>query len=229
MKIIVSVRQLADADRPIRVDAAGDIQVIRWIANPVDEVAVDRAVQLRDAGSEAEIVAVSTCEEYLLSALARGADRGFLVDAVDDRSFAKALAEVAHREKPDLILMGDGEAGPRLAGALDIPQATHVETVDLVDTGIRVTRRLAKFREVLDLTFPAVVTLHSSQSVPKIISLYAIVDARNKHVERSSSATDASPDITVISAEAAPKSRLGKMVGSVDELIHALREEARVI
>jgi len=228
MKIIVLVRQIPDRSRLIRVDANGHVDAVRWITNPVDEVAVDRAVVLRDEGIDAEIVAVSTDEAHLLSALARGADRGYLIEDGDDRSIAKSLVALAQRELADLILMGDGECGPRLAGALEFPQATSVETFEIVDTGLRVTRRLAKYLEVLDLTLPAVVTLHPSLVVPKIVSLYAIVEARHKRIDKLPSA-GSDRDVTVISAEAAPKTRLGRLVTSVDELVHALREEARVI
>jgi len=224
MKIIVLVRQIPDPDRPIRVDANGHVDVVRWIANPGDEVAVDRAVEL-----DAEVIAVSTDDAHLLSALARGAGRGYLVDAaVDDRTLANALVEIAHRESPDLILMGDGECGPRLAGVLDIAQATLVTSLDLVDGGVRITRKLPRSLEVLEVNLPAVVTLHPSLNIPKLISLYAIVDAREKPVE-SLTITPVDSGIEVISAETAPKTRLGRMVGSVDELVHALREEARVI
>jgi len=223
MKIIVLVRQIPDPDRPIRVDANGHVDIVRWIANPVDEVAVDRAVEL-----DTEVIAVSTDEACLLSAMARGAGRGYLVDAVDDRALAKALVEIARRETPDLILMGDGEAGPRLAGALGMAQATGAANLDLVDGGVRVTRKLPGSLEVLELNMPAVVTLHRSLSVPKLISLYAIVDARDKPIERLTVAPPES-GIQVIGAEAVPKTRIGRMVESVDELVHALREEARVI
>ena len=224
MKIIVLVRAIPDPHRPIHIDAHGRVDVVRWIANPVDEVAVDIAATLPDA----EIVAVSTCDEYLLSALARGADHGYLVDAADDRALAKTLVEIAGREQPDLILMGDGECGPRLAGALDISQATGVISLNIVETSLQVSRRLPKAIEVLSLALPAVVTLHASLNFPKLLSLYDIVDTREKKVERLPS-IEPSSDITMLSASAAPKARLGRMVNNVDELVHVLREEARVI
>src|SRR3569833_235437 len=122
MKILAPVRTMPDPTRPIRVDKTGTVDIMRWIANPIDEHAVDRAVAMHVD----EIVAVATRDDILLSALARGANRGILVDTVDDRAFAAALVDIARAENPDLILLGDGEAGPRLAGALGLPQATGV-------------------------------------------------------------------------------------------------------
>ena len=224
MKILAPVRTMPDPTRPIRVDKTGTVDIMRWIANPIDEHAVDRAVAMHVD----EIVAVATRDDILLSALARGANRGILVDTVDDRAFAAALVDIARAENPDLILLGDGEAGPRLAGALGLPQATGVDGLDFIDGGVRVSCKLPRYREVIELTLPAVIALHPSAGIPKLISLHAIVDAREKRVDHHKQAAVTS-GYHVTKSEAAPKSRLGKMVGSVDELVHALREEARVI
>jgi electron transfer flavoprotein alpha/beta subunit len=227
MKIIVPIRKVPDPNRPIRVSTTGEIQFIRWIASRADEAAVDEAVRL--AGSAGEVVAVSAHEELLLSGLARGAARGLLVDIDEPRAMAAALAEIARREQPDLILMGDdGETGPRTAGILGAGQATSTRVIELIDAGVRVTRELARSREVLELSFPAVLCLHPSFAVPKIVSLYDIVDARGKIVERLS-VPHALSGLTVVEATAAPSTRLGRIVTSVDELLTALREEARVI
>ena len=248
MKIIVPIRSIPDPDRPIRVTTAGEIDVVRWIANPVDEAAVNEAVRL--AGDDGEVIVVSTNEEHLLSGLARGAARGVLIyshplpegkgatgtspqpspwKGEGARGWSKALVVIVGREQADVVLMGDdGELGPRLAGALGVPQATQVQSIDLVTSGLRVTRELTREREVLDLSLPAVVCLQPSFFVPRLISLYAIVDAREKSVERMATAP-AENGVTVIEAVTAPSRRIGRMVGSVDELVDALREEARVL
>lgn len=234
MKIIVPIRSVSDPERPIRVDGI-DVRVTRWIVSGGDEAAIDEAVRLREIHSDVEIVAVAfgtMAEELVLSALARGADRGYIAEIEDagPRGVAHGLAEIARREQADFVLMGDdGETGPRLAGMLGVPQAAHVGRIELLGGGVRVDRRLPRLRETLELTLPAVVTLARSTHLPRLISLYDIVAAREKPVESINIDMPITAGVTVVESQAVPAERRLRMVANVDELVSALREEARVI
>jgi len=229
MKIIVPIRRVPDPDRPIRVDDNGVVQVTRWIISHLDEVAVEAAVHV-----DAEVIAVAFgdgSQEYLLAALARGASRGYLVDIVDPdpRTAAHALADIFRREDADLVLMGDDvETGPRLAGILGVPQATHAAGMEIADSRLRVTRKLPRSREVLELDLPAVVTVNASLNTPALLSLYAIVEARGKKVDHVT-VEASSPHFSVSTAVAEPVQRMCRVVENVDELVTALRWEAHVI
>jgi electron transfer flavoprotein beta subunit len=239
MKIIVPIRRVPDPDRPIRVTADASVDVVRWITNRLDEAGVDEAVRLRAGGIDTEIIAVAVgtdMEEHLLAALARGANRGYAVEAVDIDApvTAKAIAGVFKREQADLILMGDtaadaGETGPRLAGMLGIAQATNVREISLAESRLRVTRELPRAREILDIELPALLTLAPSFPAPDLISLYAIVDAAHKPVTKLPAPQVSTNGVVIKSVESAPRQRAARMVQSVEELVTALREEARVI
>ncbi len=250
MKILVPVKRVPDPYRRVRLTPDGRVDPgdIRWVINPFDEVALEEAVRLREGGAPVEIVAVgiggAAGEEQLRTALARGADRALLVvddDPADPGVISHLLAAVCRRENPGLVLMGRqasdddlGQTGPRLAALLGLPQATFVSKIELAPDGIRarVTREVDAGRETLLVTLPAVVTTDLGLNEPRTLALPAILKARTKPLERIGAA-ELGPrppaGMSVLKLETPPPRKAGRNVGSVDELIAALRDEARVI
>lgn len=250
MKILVPVKRVPDPYGRVRLTPDGQIDEsdVSWVINPFDEIALEEAVRLRERGANVEIVAVSigaaVCEEQLRTALAMGADRALLVldDAPTDPGvISHLLAAVCRRENPDLVLMGKqaidddfNQTGQRLAALLNVPQATFASAIELSADGTRarVTREVDAGRETLDVTLPAVVTTDLRLNQPRYVALPAIIKARAKPLERLDAAEfGARPParVTVVHLETPPPRKPGRKVGSVDELITALREEAKVI
>ena len=246
MKILLPIARVPDPAGRVRLTLDGrlDESAMSWVINPLDEIALEQAVQWREAGLVTEIVAVSVgleaCEEQLRAALARGADRAILVvtDApLDARHISQLLAAVARREQPDLILAGDlisddRQMGPRLAGGLGWPLATQAMQLELRPGSLNTVCETDTGRESLDLTLPAVVTVSQWLAAPRLLSLFAIVQARSKSVERVSAdelGPRSAPQVTLVGLEPPPLRPPVRMVADVEELLTALREEARVI
>ena len=250
MKILVPVKRVPDPYGRVRLTPDGQIDDsdIKWVINPFDEIALEEAVRLRERGVEVEIVAVgigdAAWEEQMRTALAMGADRAILVldnGPTDPRVVSHLLAAVFQRERPDLVLMGKqaidddfNQTGQRLAALLNLPQATFASKIDLSSDGshARVTREVDAGRETLEVTLPAVLTTDLRLNEPRYVALPAIIRARTKPLERidvSELGARPAAAITVLKQEAPPPRKAGRKVGSVDELIAALRDEARVI
>ncbi len=246
MKILLPIARAADPARRVRLTPDGqlDESAISWVINPLDEIALEQAVQWRERGQVTEIVAVSVgpaaYEEQLRAALARGADRAILVvtdGPLDARQVSHFLAALVCREQPDLVLTGDltsddRQAGPRLAGLLTWPLATQAMRIGLRPGSMSVTCETDTGLETLDLTLPAVVTVSQWLAAPRLLSLFAIVQARAKSVE-GVPADELGPrtasQVMLVSLGAAGARPPVRMVADVAELITALREEARVI
>jgi electron transfer flavoprotein beta subunit len=250
MKILVPVKRVPDPYGRARLTPEGRIDAsdLKWVINPFDEIALEEAARLRERGAQVEIVAVSiggpVWEEQLRAALAMGADRALLVldeEPADSSVISQLLAAVCCRENPDMVLMGKqaidddcNQIGQRLAALLNWPQATFASRIELTPDGrhARVTREVDAGRETLEVTLPAVVTADLRLNEPRYVALPAILKARAKPLERLSAAELISRPqtrLSVLKLETPPPRNPGRKVGSVDELIAALRDEAKVI
>jgi electron transfer flavoprotein beta subunit len=251
MKLIVPVKRVPDPYGRIRLDVTGalDLDDVKWVINPFDEIALEEAVRLRERGGEVEVIAVSVgtaeCELILRTALAMGADRAVLVECGDNDSDPGTVAWVLHaivqREQPNLVLMGkqaidddSGQVGQRLAARWGVPQATFASKIEIATDGksATVTREVDTGREVLRVTLPAVVTVDLRLNEPRYVALPAILRARSKPLQRlPASVLGAVPAQRLVIAHLAPTParKPGRKLGSVAELVMALRDEAKVI
>ena len=250
MKILVPVKRVPDPYGRVRLTPDGQIDDsdIKWVINPFDEIALEEAVRIRENGTDAEIVAVTVgsaeSEDQLKNALAMGADRAIRIE--DDEELepgvvSHLLAALCRRENPDLILMGKqaidddfNQTGQRLAAILDVPQATFASQITLSADGksATVTREVDAGRETLEIALPAVVTTDLRLNEPRYVALPAIIKARSKPLDRISASelgTRPNARVHIRHLETPPPRKAGRKVGSVDELIAALRDEAKVI
>ena len=249
MKALVAVKRVVDYNVKVRVKPDGsdvDIGNVKMSMNPFDEIAVEEAVRLKEAGKISEIVAVSLgekkCEDTLRTALAMGADRAIHVetDAVlEPLTVAKLLKAVALKEQPKLILLGkqaiDNDANQTaqmLAALLSAPQATFASKVKLLDNEAVITREIDGGVETLALTLPAVISTDLRLNEPRFVKLPNLMQAKKKPLEKFSPADlGVSTDVRVeTTAYAEPQPRpAGIKVANVAELVNKLRNEAKVI
>ena len=250
MKILVPIKRVPDPYGRVRLTADGQIDAsdIKWVINPFDEIAIEEAVRMREAGGDVEIVAVTVggpeCEEQMRTALAMGADRGILIldeEPIDPGAVAHLLAAVCREEAPTFVIMGKqaidddfNQTGQILAAKLGWPQATFASTVTLSadGTSARVTREVDAGRETIEVRLPAVITTDLRLNEPRYVALPAIIRARSKPVRKVDSAElggRPAARIQITKLETPPSRKAGRKVGSVDELVTALRDEARVI
>ncbi len=245
MKILVPIKRVVDPYAKVRplADGAGiDTTGVKFEINPFDEIAVEEAVRQREKEPGIEIVAVSIgraeCEEQLRKALAMGADRAILIEtpvAMDPPGVAAELAALVKTEAPDLVLMGkqatdddSNQVGQMLAALLNWPQATFASKLELGGGKARVTRETDTGEEVLEFDLPGVVTTDLRLNEPRYIALPGIIKARNKPLEKRPPATEAKPRTKLIRVESPPARAAGRKVGSVDELVAALRDRGAV-
>ena len=250
MKILVPVKRVPDPYDRISLTADGDLDDadLKWVVNPFDEIALEEAVRLRERLADLEIVAVTVggdeCEPMLRSALAMGADRAILVedeDASDSRTVAFLLHAITTRERPDMVLMGkqaidddNSQVGPRLAARMGRPQATFASKITVTEDRLlaRVTREVDSGQETIEVTLPAVITVDLRLNEPRYVALPAILKARAKPLQRISSDElgDKPPlQVRTVKRESPPPRKSGRRVGSVTELVQALREEAHIL
>lgn len=242
MKILVPVKRVVDPYAKVKplADGSGlDVASVKFDVNPFDEIAVEEAVRKKEADPSISIVAVSIggpeCEEQLRKALAMGADEAILVetsDSLDSWVVALELEALARELAPDLILMGKqatdddaNQAGQFLAARLGWPQATFASKLDLAVGKATVTRETDDGEETLELPLPALVTTDLRLNEPRYIALPGIIKARSKPLSKRPRATDASPKTRVTHMAAPPARAAGRKVGSVDELVAALKEK----
>ncbi|HLK15637.1 MAG TPA: electron transfer flavoprotein subunit beta/FixA family protein, partial [Fimbriimonadaceae bacterium] len=223
--------------RPLPDGSGIDTASLKFEINPFDEIALEAAVRLKEADSTIEIVCVSVgpaaCEDQLRKALAMGADRALLVETearFDALGVAKELEAVQKAHGADLILMGKqatdddaNQVGQMLAARLGFPQATFASKITLVTGGVQVTRETDAGEETLKLPLPALVTADLRLAEPRYIALPAIIKARSKPLDRTAPSVNAAPRVSVVKLEPAPARPPGRKVGSVDELLGALR------
>jgi len=249
MKVLVPVKRVVDYNVKVRVKADGsgvDLANVKMSMNPFDEIAVEQAVRLKEAGIATEVVAVSIgvqqCQETLRTALAMGADRAILVQtdaAPEPLAVAKMLKAIVEAEGPDLVILGKqaidddfNQTGQMLAALLGWGQGTFASKVEPQDGGLNVTREIDGGLETVALTLPAVVTTDLRLNEPRYASLPNIMKAKKKPLETRTPedlGVDPAPRLEVLSVKEPPKRQGGVKVGSVEELVDKLKNEAKVI
>jgi len=249
MKILVAVKRVIDYNVKVRVKADGsgvETSNVKMSMNPFDEIAVEEALRLKEAGTAEEVVAVSMgidrCQETIRTALAMGADRGILVQTdaeLEPLAVAKLLKVLVERESPGLVIVGkqaiDGdhsETGQMLAALLGWPQGTFASKLDFEGDGLKVTREVDGGLEIVQLGLPAVITTDLRLNEPRFASLPNIMKAKKKPMETLTPAElgiDVTPRVTVVEVVDPPKREAGIRVESVSELVEKLRNEAKVI
>ena len=249
MKVLVPVKRVVDANVKIRVlqDNSGvELANVKMSMNPFDEIAVEEALRLREAGIASEVVAVTVggeaCQETLRAAMAMGADRSILIATeaeVQPLAAATLLAAVAAGEAPKLVIMGkqaiDDDAaatGQMLAGLLGWAQGTFVSKLEISDGRATVTREVDSGLETLSLGLPAVVTTDLRLNEPRYASLPNIMKAKKKPIDETTPeelGVDAAPRLAILKVEEPAKRQAGVRVEGVAELVDKLRNEAKVI
>jgi electron transfer flavoprotein beta subunit len=249
MKAIVAVKRVVDYNVKVRVRADGsgvETAGVKMSMNPFDEIAVEEAVRLKEKGIVSEIIAVSlgvaACAETLRTALAMGADRGILVETDVDLqplAVAKLLRAIAEREQPKVIILGKqaidddmNATGQMLAALLGWPQGTFASKVVIESDAALITREVDGGLETVALSLPAIVTTDLRLNEPRYASLPNIMKARKKPIETVKPADlgiDPAPRLTVVRVSEPPKRQAGVKVGSVEELVAKLKQEAKVI
>ncbi|MGV6811159.1 MAG: electron transfer flavoprotein subunit beta/FixA family protein [Brevirhabdus sp.] len=253
MKVLVPVKRVIDYNVKVRVKADGsgvDLANVKMSMNPFDEIAVEEAIRLKEAGKADEVVAVSVGvkqnQETLRTALAMGADRAILINAADDvhqdiepLAVAKLLKAVVDEEAPGLVICGKqaidndmNATGQMLAALCGWSQATFASEVDVEGDNAVVTREVDGGLQTIKVKMPAVVTADLRLNEPRYASLPNIMKAKKKPLDEKTPAdygVDASPRLAVVSTTEPEARKAGVMVGSVDELIAKLKDEAGVI
>lgn len=249
MKILVAVKRVIDYNVKIRVksDNTGvETANVKMSMNPFDEIAVEEAVRLKEAGTATEIVAVSMgatqSQETIRTALAMGADRGILVQSDEELqplAVAKLLKALVEKEQPDLVILGkqaidddSNQTGQMLAALLGWSQGTFASALKVADGKAAVTREIDGGLETLSLTMPAVVTSDLRLNTPRYASLPNIMKAKKKPIETIPAAdlgVDTTPRLKTVKVSEPPTRSAGIKVESVAELVDKLRNEAKVI
>jgi electron transfer flavoprotein beta subunit len=214
--------------------------------NPFCEIAVEEAVRLKEKGVVTEIVAVSigpkAAQEQLRTAMALGADRSILVETdeeIQPLGIAKALKAVVDEEKPEMVILGkqaidddNNQTGQMLAALTGMPQGTFASEVNVEEGKVKVTREIDGGLQTVELTLPAVVTTDLRLNEPRYASLPNIMKAKKKPLDVKTPAdlgVDMTPRVTIEKVETPAERQAGVMVGSVDELVEKLKNEAKVI
>jgi len=248
MKALVAVKRVVDYNVKVRVKADGsdvDIGNVKMSMNPFDEIAVEEAVRLKEAGKVSEIVAVSLggkkCEDTLRTALAMGADRAVHVEteaALEPLAVAKLLKAVADKEQPQILLLGKqaidddaNQTAQMLAALMNAPQGTFVGKLEIDGSEAVVTREIDGGMETVALKLPAVISADLRLNEPRYVKLPQIMQAKKKPLEKSTPeelGVNTAPRMQAVSY-AEPKARkAGEKVGSVAELVEKLKA-AKVI
>ncbi len=249
MKVLVPVKRVIDYNVKIRVkpDGSGvELANVKMSMNPFDEIAVEEAIRLKEAGKVTEIVAVSIgpqqATETIRTALAMGADRGILVKVdgiVEPLAVAKILKAIVAQEEPGLVILGkqaidddSNQTGQMLAALLGWPQGTFASKVELADGSVDVTREVDGGLQTLTLKMPAIVTTDLRLNEPRYASLPNIMKAKKKPIAETDAATlgvDVAPRLKVVKTDEPGGRKAGAKVGSVAELVEKLKNEAAVI
>jgi len=249
LKILVPVKRVVDYNVKVRVksDNTGvDVANVKMSMNPFDEIAVEEAVRLKEAGIATEVVAVSCgvaqCQETLRTAMAIGADRGILVQTDEELqplAVAKLLKAICEKESPELIVLGKqaidddaNQTGQMLASLMKLPQATFASKVAIADGKATVTREIDGGLETLSMSLPAIVTTDLRLNEPRYATLPNIMKAKKKPLDTFSPAdlgVDVSPRLKTLKVEEPPKRSAGVKVADVAELVAKLKNEAKVI
>ncbi len=244
MKILVPVKRVVDYNVKIRVKADGsgvDLANVKMSMNPFDEIAVEEALRLKEAGKATEVIVVTIgpakADETLRTGLAMGADRGILVktdETVEPLAVAKILAKIVAEEQPQLVIMGKqaidddcNQTGQMLAALLGWGQGAFASKVEMTEGVVDVTREIDGGLQTVSLKLPAVVTTDLRLNEPRYASLPNIIKAKKKEVAVKSPAdygVDISPRLEVLKTSEPAKRKAGVKVGSVVELVGKLKE-----
>jgi electron transfer flavoprotein beta subunit len=246
MKVIVPVKRVVDYNVKIRVKADGsgvELNNVKMSMNPFDEISVEEAIRMKEAGTATEIIAVSVgpqqAQETIRTALAMGADRGILVktDAiVEPLAVAKILKAIVEEEQPGLVIVGKqaidddcNQTGQMLAALLGWPQGTFASEINLHDGHAEVTREVDGGLQTVKLKTPMVVTTDLRLNEPRYASLPNIMKAKKKPIDEKTPedySVDISPRLTVLDTTEPPKREAGIIVESVAELVSKLKNDA---
>ena len=249
MKVLVSVKRVVDFNVKVRVKADGsgvETANVKMSMNPFDEIAVEEAVRLKEAGTATEIVAVScgtqACQETLRTALALGADRAVLVETdaeLQPLAVAKLLRAIVQKEGPNLVILGKqaidddcNQTGQMLAALLGWPQATFASKLKPSGARAEVTREVDGGLETISVKLPAVVTTDLRLNEPRYVTLPNIMKAKKKTLEvlkPDALGVDAAPRLRTLKVEEPPKRKAGVKVPDAKALVQKLRNEAKVI
>ena len=249
MKILVPVKRVVDYNVKVRVKADGtgvDIANVKMSMNPFDEIAIEEAVRLKEAGIATEVVAVSAglanCQETLRTAMALGADRAILIETdaeLQPLAVAKLLKAVCVKEQPQIVLCGKqaidddaNQTGQMLAALMNWPQATFASKVVVAGSKATVTREIDGGLETIEIGLPAVVTTDLRLNEPRYATLPNIMKAKKKPLDTVKPAdlgVDVTPRLTTLKVSEPPKRSAGIKVADVAELVNKLKNEAKVI
>ena len=249
MKVLVPVKRVIDYNVKIRVkaDQTGvETANVKMSMNPFDEIAVEEAVRLQEAGTATEVIAVSIgpqqCQETIRTALAMGADRGILIqtdDEVQPLAVAKLLKAVVDKESPDLVILGkqaidddSNQTGQMLAALLGWSQATFASNIELNGDTANITREVDGGLETVKVSMPCIVTTDLRLNEPRYASLPNIMKAKKKPIDQMAPAdlsVDIAPRLTTLKVVEPTKREAGVMVEDVAQLVNKLQNEAKVI
>jgi electron transfer flavoprotein beta subunit len=249
MKVLVPVKRVVDYNVKVRVKSDGsgvDIANVKMSMNPFDEIALEEATRLKEAGKVTEVVAVSIgvtqCQETIRTGLAIGADRGVLVETsveTEPLAVAKLLKALADKEQPQLIILGkqaidddSNQTGQMLASLLGWPQATFASKVVLEEGKVTVTREVDGGLETVALSLPAVITTDLRLNEPRYVTLPNIMKAKKKPIETikpEDLGVDVTPRLKTLRVVEPAKRSAGIKVPDVATLVQKLRTEAKVI
>jgi len=249
MKILVAVKRVVDFNVKVRVRADGsgvETANVKMSMNPFDEIAVEEAVRLKEAGTATEIVAVScgapACQETLRTALALGADRAILVETdleLQPLAVAKLLRAIAQKENPSLVILGKqaidddcNQTGQMLAALLGWPQATFASKLKMTGDHAEVTREVDGGLETISVKLPVVMTTDLRLNEPRYVTLPNIMKAKKKTLEvlkPDALGVDVAPRLKTLKVEEPPKRKAGVKVPDAKTLVLKLRTEAKVI
>lgn len=249
MKVLVAVKRVVDYNVKVRVKADGsgvEMANVKMSMNPFDEIAVEEAIRLKEAGSASEIVLVSigvaACQETLRTGLAMGADRAILIETdseIQPLAAAKLLQAVVAKEQPQLVILGKqaidddaNQTGQMLAGLLNWAQGTFASEVKVSADAVEVTREIDGGLETIALTLPAIVTTDLRLNEPRYVKLPNIMKAKKKPLDTLTPAelgVDTAPRLTTVKVAEPPVRQGGIKVGDVQTLVDKLKNEAKVI
>jgi len=249
MKILVPVKRVVDYNVKVRVksDKTGvELANVKMSMNPFDEIAIEEAVRLKEAGVATEVIAVSCgvpqCQETLRTAMAIGADRGILIETdveLQPLAVAKLLKALVDREQPQLVIAGkqaidddSNQTGQMLAALADMPQATFASKIAVADGRAQVTREVDGGLETISVALPAVITTDLRLNEPRYVTLPNIMKAKKKPLEVLKPAdlgVDVMPRLKTLQVVEPAGRKAGIKVADAAALIAKLKTEAKVI
>ncbi|MDR2188092.1 MAG: electron transfer flavoprotein subunit beta/FixA family protein [Azonexus sp.] len=249
MKILVPIKRVVDYNVKVRVKSDGsgiDLNAVKMAMNPFDEIAVEEAVRLKEAGKASEVVVISigeaACQDVLRTALALGADRGVLLEISADLQslhIAKLLKVFVAQEAPQLVILGKqaidddaGQTGQMLAALLNWGQATYASKLEIADGRAVVTREIDGGLETVSLALPAVITTDLRLNTPRYATLPNIMKAKKKPLSVIPAAdlnVDLAPRVKILKVSEPPQRKAGITVPDIAALLDKLRNEAKVI